>query len=90
MIVEIRSWERYKFARSTAHTEHYTEEMGKVTRVIGLVTFLGLCTTLQSAPAPEIIDLGYGLDEKSQYWPGTQRYNITLETTARNVNGIPW
>jgi hypothetical protein len=64
--------------------------MGKVTLDIWLVTLLLLCTTLQSAPAPEIIDLGYGLDENSQYWPGTQRYNITLKTTARNLNGIPW
>jgi len=64
--------------------------MAKVTLVIRLVTFLALCTSLQSAPASEIIDLGYGLDENSQYWPGTQRYNITLKTTFRNVTGIPW
>jgi hypothetical protein len=64
--------------------------MGKVTLVIRLVTFLVVCATLQSAPAPEIIDLGYGLDENTQYWPGTQRYNITLKKTNRNVNGIPW
>jgi len=64
--------------------------MDKVTLVIQLVTFFVLFATLQSAPAPEIIDLGYGLDEKSQYWPGTQRYNITLKTTQRDTNGIPW
>jgi hypothetical protein len=64
--------------------------MGRVTLVVRLVTFLVLWTTLQSAPAPEIIDLGYGLDEKTQYWPGTQRYNITLQTTVRNEKGIPW
>jgi hypothetical protein len=64
--------------------------MGKVTLVIWLVTFLVLRTHLQSAPAPEIIDLGYGLDENSQYWPGTQRYNITLKTTGKNLSGIPW
>jgi hypothetical protein len=64
--------------------------MGKVTLIIRLVTFCVLCSTVQNAPTPEIIDLGYGLDEETQYWPGTQRYNVTLNTTIKNVNGIPW
>jgi hypothetical protein len=64
--------------------------MGKVTLVIRLVTFFVLCTILQGAPAPQIIDLGYGLDDTSQYWPGTQRFNFTLKTAKKNFNGIPW
>lgn len=61
-----------------------------MTSLVWPVKFLLLCTIVQSAPTPKIIDLGYGLDEKTQFWPGTQRYNITLKTTQKNVNGIPW
>jgi hypothetical protein len=58
--------------------------------VVSFVKILLLCTTAWSAPRPEVIDLGYGLDGNTQFWPGTQRFNITLEMRQRNENGIPW
>jgi hypothetical protein len=82
--------ERYKIAGSAAYTFQYIEEMDKITSLIWSVKFLLLCTVVRSSPTPEIIDLGYGLDEKTQFWPGTQRYNVIINQTQENVNGIPW
>lgn len=64
--------------------------MGEVKLIIRMVTCLVLGTIVRSPPAPGIIDLGFGLDDKTQYWPGTQRYNITLKTAQKDVDGIPW
>lgn len=58
--------------------------------VFAFVNFLVFCMTAQSAPRPEVIDLGYGLDDKTQFWPGTQRFNVTLELRVKNKSGIPW
>ncbi|PSN48077.1 hypothetical protein C0J52_03427 [Blattella germanica] len=41
------------------------------------------------APSP-LIDLGYELNENTQFWPGVQRFNITSEVQRKDENGIPW
>lgn len=55
-----------------------------------LVKIFVLFASVRSAPRPDVIDLGYGLDEKTEFWPGTQRFNVTQETRLKNQGGIPW
>jgi hypothetical protein len=58
--------------------------------LISFVKIIFLCTVARSVPTAEVIDLGYGLDEKTQFWPGSQSFNFTQETKLKNQYGIPW
>ena len=58
--------------------------------LISVVEIVVICIIAQSAPAPEIIDLGHEVNNRTEFWPGTQKYNVTLKTREKNKNGIPW
>jgi len=58
--------------------------------LISFVEIVVICTIARSAPAPEIIDLGYEMNNRTEFWPGTQKYVVTVETREKNKNGIPW
>jgi hypothetical protein len=58
--------------------------------LIYFVEIVVFCTIARSAPASEIIDLGHEVNIRTEFWPGTQKYNVTLKTRKKNVNGIPW
>ena len=49
-----------------------------------------ICTVVRSAPAPEIIDLGHEVNNRTEFWPGSQKYFAILKTREKNENGIPW
>ncbi|XP_069687443.1 kynurenine formamidase-like [Periplaneta americana] len=53
-------------------------------------TLASLLAVCQSAPIPRTVDLGYGLDDNTVFWPGTQRFNITEQTKLKDLNGIRW
>jgi hypothetical protein len=58
--------------------------------LISFVEIVIICTIAGSAPAPEIIDLGYEVNNRTEFWPGSQKYIVTLMTRKKNENGIPW
>jgi hypothetical protein len=58
--------------------------------LVSLVKIAVFCKVAMSTPATEIVDLGYEMSNETQFWPGTQKYNITLKTREKNENGIPW
>jgi hypothetical protein len=71
--------------------QYRPEELVNMAAFISLVKiFIILCTTAHCAPVPEVIDLGYGLDENALFWPGTRRFNFTEQIRRRNQNGVPW
>jgi hypothetical protein len=58
--------------------------------LIYFVEIVIICTIAGSLPAPDIIDLGYELNNRTQFWPGTQKYIVTNKIRQKNENGIPW
>jgi len=58
--------------------------------LIYFVEIVVICTIAWSAPAPQIIDLGHEVNNRTEFWPGSQKYNVTLKTRKKNENGIPW
>ena len=64
--------------------------LGKMSPLTSFVEIVVICTIAQSAPGPEIIDLGYEVDNKTEFWPGSQKYVVTVETREKNINDIPW
>lgn len=47
--------------------------------LISLVEIFVLCTMADSASALEFIDLGYGMNNRTEFWPETQKYLIIKE-----------
>jgi hypothetical protein len=58
--------------------------------LVSFINVVAIFTIARSAPTQEIIDLGYEMNNKTEYWPGTQKYNVTLKTRRINENGNPW
>ena len=58
--------------------------------LVSLVKIAVFCKVAMSAPATEIVDLGYEMSNETESWPGIQKYNVTLKTRQKNENGIPW
>jgi hypothetical protein len=58
--------------------------------LIYFVEIVVFCTIARGAPATEIIDLGHEVNNTTEFWPGTQNYNVILKTRQKGVNGIPW
>ncbi|XP_069687445.1 kynurenine formamidase-like [Periplaneta americana] len=58
--------------------------------VLLLLSVALFCVSVMGAPKPQIIDLGYPMDNNTIFWPGVQRFNIILRTRQIDQGGIPW
>jgi len=57
---------------------------------MSFVEIVLICTIARSAPTPEIIDIGYEVNNRTEFWPGSQKYVVTVKTREKDKNGNPW
>jgi hypothetical protein len=58
--------------------------------LIYFVEIVVICTIGGGAIEKHILDLTHEVNNRTEFWPGTQKYIVTQKKREKGVNGIPW